>query len=108
MIVFKRLLATVALFASLLPHLGAQGSSSDPETKPVLEQAPPDKRILGVLPNYRTANESAVYTPITVKQKFTIASKDSFDYPLVMLGAAIAGMGQLTNDNPSFGQGMAG
>jgi hypothetical protein len=108
MIVFKRLLATVALFASLLPHLGAQGSSSDPETKPVLEQAPPDKRILGVLPNYRTANESAVYTPITVKQKFTIASKDSFDYPLLTLGAAIAGMGQLTNDNPSFGQGMAG
>jgi hypothetical protein len=61
-----------------------------------------------VLPNYRTANESAVYTPITVKQKFTIASKDSFDYPLLMLGAVIAGMGQLTNDNPSFGQGMAG
>jgi hypothetical protein len=108
MIVFKRLLAPVALLASLLPHLRAQGSSSEPETKPVLEQAPPDKRILGVLPNYRTANESAVYTPITVKQKFTIASKDSFDYPLLMLGAVIAGMGQLTNDNPSFGQGMAG
>jgi len=108
MIVFKRLLATVALFASLLPHLGAQGSSSEPETKPVLEQAPPDKRVLGVLPNYRTANETAVYSPITAKQKFSIASKDSFDYPLVALAAVIAGWGQLTNDNPSFGQGMAG
>jgi hypothetical protein len=108
MIVFKRLLATVALFASLLPHLGAQGSSSEPETKPVLEQAPPDKRVLGVLPNYRTANETAVYRPITAKQKFSIASKDSFDYPLVALAAVIAGWGQLTNDNPSFGQGMVG
>jgi len=64
--------------------------------------------VLGVLPNYRTANETAVYTPITVKQKFTIASKDSFDYPLVALAAVIAGWGQLTNGNPSFGQGMAG
>ena len=47
------------------------------------EPPPPDKRIFGVLPNYRTANESAVYMPITAKQKFTIAAKDSFDYPLV-------------------------
>jgi hypothetical protein len=108
MIVFNRLLATAALFASLLPLLRAQGSGSEPETKPIPEQAPPDKRVLGVLPNYRTANETAVYTPITVKQKFTIASKDSFDYPLVALAAVIAGWGQLTNGNPSFGQGMAG
>ena len=108
MIFFKRLLATVALFASLQPYLRAQGSNPEPETKPMPEQAPPDKRVLGVLPNYRTANETAVYTPITAKQKFSIASKDSFDYPLVALSAVIAGWGQLTNGNPSFGQGMAG
>ena len=76
--------------------------------QPGQTQAPPDKRIFGVLPNYRTANETAVYTPITTKQKFTIASKDSFDYPLVLLAGAIAGLGQLTNQNPSFGQGMEG
>jgi hypothetical protein len=61
-----------------------------------------------VLPNYRTVNETEAYTPITVKQKFTIASKDSFDYPLVLLAGAFAGLGQLTDQNPSFGQGMAG
>jgi len=72
------------------------------------QQEPPDKRVFGVLPNYRTANETAVYMPITTKQKFIIASKDSFDYPLVLLAGAIAGLGQLTNQNPSFGQGMAG
>jgi hypothetical protein len=69
---------------------------------------PPDKRVFGVLPNYRTANESAVYTPITAKQKFTIAAKDSFDYPLVGLAAFIAGYGQLDNSHPQFGQGWAG
>lgn len=108
MILSTRLLASAALFVSLLPQLRAQGASSEPEPKPIGEQAPPDKRVLGVLPNYRTANETAVYTPITIKQKFTIASKDSFDYPLIMLSAAIAGLGQLSNDNPSFGQGAAG
>jgi hypothetical protein len=70
--------------------------------------APPDKRVFGVLPNYRTANETEIYTPITTRQKFIIGSKDSFDYPLVGLAAAIAGLGQLTNQNPSFGQGLAG
>ncbi|HUA21232.1 MAG TPA: hypothetical protein VMB25_20945 [Bryobacteraceae bacterium] len=72
------------------------------------QQAPPDKRIFGVLPNYRTANESAIYTPITTKQKFIIASKDSFDYPLVLVAGGVAGLSQLTNSNPSFGQGMEG
>jgi hypothetical protein len=71
-------------------------------------QVPPDKRVFGVLPNYRTANETAVYTPITAKQKFIIGAKDSFDYPLVLLAGAFGGLGQLTGQNPSFGQGMAG
>jgi hypothetical protein len=68
----------------------------------------PDKRIFGVLPNYRTANETAVYTPITTHQKFAIGFKDSFDYPLVGLAAILAGEGQLENSHPEFGQGWAG
>jgi|SRR5579864_9009385 len=107
MIVFKRLLASAALFASLSASVWGQEAGSE-SAGSIAEQAPPDKRVLGVLPNYRTANEAAVYTPITVKQKFSIASKDSFDYPLLMLGGIIAGLGQWTNENPSFGQGAAG
>ena len=120
MIVFNRLLATTLLGACLSPIVWGQEVSSEnstssaaaapgaPEVKPTTEQAPPDKRVFGVLPNYRTANDTGLYTPITVKQKFIIASKDSFDYPLLMLGAAIAGIGQWSNENPSFGQGAAG
>jgi hypothetical protein len=74
------------------------------ETQP----PPPDKRIFGVLPNYRTANATSVYTPITPKQKLAIAAKDSFDYPLLGLAAFLAGYGQLTNEDRSFGQGLAG
>lgn len=71
-------------------------------------EAPPDKRVFGVLPNYRTVNENGTYTPITVKQKLAIASKDSFDYPLVLLGAAFAGISQLDNSDPSYHQGVEG
>jgi hypothetical protein len=71
-------------------------------------EAPPDKRVLGVLPNYRTINETGTYAPITAKQKITIASKDSFDYPLVGLAAAFAGISQLDNSDPSYKQGVKG
>jgi hypothetical protein len=67
-----------------------------------------DKRVLGVLPNYRTAEMSAIGRPLTAEQKLRIATKDSFDYPLVLLGAAYAGLYQLENSHPQFGQGFKG
>jgi|SRR5580704_1061135 hypothetical protein len=90
------------------PPATAPAASPTQQQQPGQTQEPPDKRVFGVLPNYRTANESAVYTPITTKQKFTIGAKDSFDYPLVLLAGAFAGLGQVTNQHPAFGQGMAG
>jgi hypothetical protein len=80
--------------------------NSDPP--PAVIQAPPDKRVFGVLPNYRTANMTAEYHPITAKQKMIIALKDSFDYPLIGLGAAYAGLYQLDDSHPQFGQGFKG
>jgi hypothetical protein len=83
------------------PQTKAEHSKAD-------EEAPPDKRVLGVLPNYRTINETGTYQPISTKQKLIIASKDSFDYPLVLLGGAFAGISQLSNSDPSYGQGVEG
>jgi hypothetical protein len=67
-----------------------------------------DKRIFGVLPNYRTADGTQPFRPITVKQKFTIARKDTLDYPSYALAAFFAGVSQFNNSNPSFGQGVQG
>jgi hypothetical protein len=67
-----------------------------------------DKRIFGVLPNYRTAEASTPFAPITAKRKLTIAAKDSFDWPVYPTAAAFALLYQLENQNPSFGQGMKG
>jgi hypothetical protein len=69
---------------------------------------PIDKRIFGVMPNYRTANASTEYTPIPASRKFYIATRDSFDWPGYLVGGAFAALYQLEDANPSFGQGMKG
>ncbi len=82
----------------------AAGAGEPAAPVPVKE----DKRVFGVLPNYRTTEETGVYVPITSKQKLTIATKDTIDYPLFLLGGAFAGLAQLTDEHPLFGQGVAG
>ena len=69
---------------------------------------PENKRILGIIPNYRTSPSLTVYKPISPGEKFMIATQDSFDRGTAVLAAAFAGQSQLTNSNPSFGQGVAG
>lgn len=69
---------------------------------------PIDKRILGVLPNYRTADGTIPFQPISWQHKLLIASKDSFDWPSYVTGAAFAGIYMIDKDHPGFGQGVAG
>ncbi len=80
------------------PGTLAKGNPTEPE----------DKRILGIIPNYRTSPSLTDYKPISAREKFVIATQDSFDRGTVILAAAFAGEGQLTNANRSFGQGAAG
>ena len=70
--------------------------------------SPIDKRVAGVLPNYRTADGTIPFEPIGAKMKLTIAAKDSFDYPVYVLSGFFSALGQLSNQNPSFGQGLKG
>jgi hypothetical protein len=105
------------------PGTGPSGASAGASAVPAIDQAPvttepapnstpapviEDKRVFGVLPNYRTAEETGIYMPITSKQKLTIATKDTIDYPLFLLGGAFAGLAQLTDEHPLFGQGVEG
>ncbi len=66
------------------------------------------KRLLGIIPNYRTSPSLQNYKPLTAAEKFKIASQDAFDRGTVGLAALFGGEGQLTNSNRSFGQGAAG
>jgi hypothetical protein len=92
----------------------APDSTVEPAATPAPEEptdtrnAPIDKRVFGVLPNYRTANASAEFMPLTIKQKFYIGYKDSVDYPVFPLAGAFAGLAQLMDQHARFGQGMVG
>jgi hypothetical protein len=84
-------------------------TQQDASTVSSASNAPTEsKRILGVIPNYRTSPPLHPYAPISTKEKFILASQDAFDRGTVVLAAAFAGEGQLTKSDPSFGQGAAG
>jgi hypothetical protein len=67
-----------------------------------------DKRIFGVIPNYRTSPSLKDYEPLTTNEKFRIASQDAFDRGTLVLAAVFAGDAQITHSDPSFGQGAKG
>jgi hypothetical protein len=72
-------------------------------------QDPVDKRVAGVIPNYRTANASAPFQPIAAKEKFNIALKDSVDYPVYFTTAFFAGISALQgSDDEVYGGGVKG
>ncbi len=67
------------------------------------------KRIFGVLPNYKTVDKMTVaYQPISTHAKFTIATKDSFDWPEFLVAGAMSGLNQITGQDPEWGQGVKG
>jgi hypothetical protein len=69
---------------------------------------PESKRLLGIIPNYRTSPSLQDYEPLKGREKFKLASEDALDRGTVILAGLFAGQGQLTNANQSFGQGGAG
>jgi hypothetical protein len=82
------------------------GQQTDPQAAAPAE--PESKRIFWIIPNFRTSPTLAEYKPLTPSEKFHIAKLDTFDRGTVALAAAFAGEAQLSNSNPSFGQGVKG
>src|SRR6201993_4517788 len=65
------------------------------------------QRLMGVIPNFYT---SYIYdaAPLTWKQKFSLATRGTFD-PVAMIGVGFAaGIEQANNSFPGYGQGAAG
>jgi hypothetical protein len=66
------------------------------------------KHILGIIPNHNTSPCLFPYVPISVKEKFKIASADAFDPGAIVAAAGAAGAAQLFNSNRPFGQEASG
>jgi hypothetical protein len=90
---------------------GANQTTPDQQKDLMLRPKPPetkDKRVLWIIPNNRTTPTLVNYEPITPAAKFKLSADDAFDRGTVVLAGAFAGIGQLSNSDPSFGQGGAG
>src|SRR2546430_2456346 len=70
------------------------------------ESSTADTRILGVIPNYQTvSNSQHSVSPLSVKQKFGLFAKETFDPFIIVSSAAGAALSQADNDHPQYGQG---
>jgi hypothetical protein len=92
-------LCRLALLTAVAVTLGAQ-ENAQPGTE--------DKRILWIFTNHRTTDDSATLAKLTPRGKLAIAWGDATDRAIFFQTAFISGIGQATNGNPSFGQGIEG
>jgi hypothetical protein len=99
--------AMLAAFYSLSATIVvAQAPASPPPVREPSDDAVSDDRILGVIPNYLTVEDPRQkVTPLTVKQKFGLFAKETFDPFTFVSSAAGAALSQIDNDNPKYGHG---
>lgn len=98
-----------------LPPAGSSSVKTTPSTLP--QNLKPEltaeasgkqtKRILYVVPNFRSVSVDEILPPQTPKQKFVLMLQDSFDYSSFLYVGGLAGVSQIENSYPEFGHGTA-
>jgi hypothetical protein len=66
------------------------------------------KRILWVIPNYRSVSANTYLPPQSFKEKFWLATQESFDYSAFIYEGMVAGIAMAGKSQPTFGQGASG
>src|SRR5271154_5334670 len=73
--------------SSVITSLDASSLGSTVEVKQ-------SRRILWIFPNYRTVSADTQLPPLSLKEKFWLATQDSFDYSSFVFAGMIAGASQ--------------
>jgi hypothetical protein len=60
------------------------------------------RRILGVIPNFRSVSVDEKLPPVSARDKFKLTIEDSFDYSDATLVAILAGISQFQGSYPEF------
>jgi hypothetical protein len=66
------------------------------------------KRVLGIVPNFRSVSADVKLSPMSPKEKFIVAGKDTFDYSALFVAGIQAGFAMNSKSYPEFGQGLKG
>jgi hypothetical protein len=94
----------LSLYWLAILSAAALNVSAQENTQPATE----DKRILGIFTNHRTTDDSEELSTLTPGGKFAIAWADATDRAIFFQTALLSGIGQASDANPSFGQGVEG
>jgi hypothetical protein len=95
-----------AVIAPDITGLGPNARNEPANAEPADGQ--PEGRIFGVIPNNKTVPPAIpLQEPLSVRQKFDLATKDTTDPFTVVLAAFYAGVAQWQDDFPTWGQGSA-
>lgn len=68
-------------------------------------QAKQTKRILGIIPNFRSVSADVKLPPISPHEKFKLMVEDSFDYSNFVYVGILSGIAQAQNSYPEFHHG---
>ena len=101
-----------------LPQLESD-SNEDPQSSSVpasldasslgnITEVKQSKRILWIFPNYRAVSANTKLPPLSLRDKFWLATQDSFDYSSFFSAGIIAGSSHANKSYPEFGQGAKG
>jgi hypothetical protein len=110
---------TAAIFVLSLAGMAYGQTASGPEALPDAPDAQTQqtqqsmegkqtKRILGVIPNFRSVSADQKLPPQSPKEKFVTATQDSFDYSAFIFAGALAGISMAQNSYPEFRTGAVG
>jgi hypothetical protein len=89
---------------------GKNGSTIDsPQPKVDPDQSGGQtRRILWIVPNFRSVSANTYLPPQSFKEKFWLATQDSFDYSAFIYEGIVAGIAMAGKSEPAFGQGASG
>jgi hypothetical protein len=87
---------------------GSNIDSPQPKADPDQPGKQQTKRILWIVPNFRSVSASTYLPPLSPKEKFWLATQESFDYSAFVYEGIVAGIAMGGKSEPSFGQGASG
>jgi len=79
-----------------------QAEQSPAPQTPEQEQGKQTKRILGLVPNFRSVSANVHLPPQSPKEKFKAFTQDSFDYSSFVFVGLLSGVSQLQGSTPEF------
>jgi hypothetical protein len=91
---------------SSLPEAPSPKTGTTAQTVPADQQQ--TKRIMGMLPNFRSVSAGEVVPKETARQKLVTATEDNFDYTSLFFAGFIAADSFASKSTPEFHQGAAG